>query len=85
MSASGYNRNEEIASLLSPEQLEEYRRMTPGERIALSLKMTAEQWPAMMSGTKEQIDRRFELLNRENDLGNANILAAFARLKEQEE
>jgi len=65
--------------MLSREQLEAYRQMTPGERIALSLKMTAQQWPAMMSGTPEQIDRRFELLNRENDLRNQNVLKTLAR------
>ncbi|MCG8450051.1 MAG: hypothetical protein MI725_10800 [Pirellulales bacterium] len=65
--------------MLSREQLETYRRMTPGERIALSLKMTAEQWPALMSGTPAEIDRRFELLNKENDLRNQNILAKLAR------
>ena len=53
---------------------------SPGERMALSLKkMTAEQWPTMISGTSEQIDRRFELLNRENDLRNKNILDILAR------
>ncbi len=64
--------------MLSREQLDEYRRMTPGERIALSLDMLREQWPAMMRGTPEEIDRRFELLNRENDLRNRNILEKLA-------
>ncbi len=65
--------------MLSKKQLEAYRCMTPGERMALSLKMTTEQWPTMMSGTPEQVDRRFELLNRENDLRNRNILKKLAR------
>lgn len=67
--------------MLSREQLEAYRRMTPGERISLSLKMTAEQWPAMLSGTPEEVDRRFELLNRENDLRNEAVLKALAKHK----
>ncbi len=65
--------------MLSREQLEAYRLLSPGERIAISLRMTSEQWPAMMSGTPEQIDRRFELLNRENDLRNQNVLKRLAR------
>ncbi len=65
--------------MLSKQQLEAYRNMAPGERMALSLKMTAEQWPAMTSGTPEQIDRRFSLLNRENDLRNQNVLEKLAR------
>jgi len=41
--------------------------------------MTAEQWPALMSGTPAEIDRRFEMLNHENDLRNKNILEKLAR------
>jgi hypothetical protein len=67
--------------MLSQEQLEHYRRMTPGERISLSLRMTEEQWPQLMSGPPELVDRRFELLNRENDARNRNMLAAFARMR----
>ena len=64
--------------MLSQEQLEQYRRMTPGERIALSLMMTEEQWPQMMSGPPEVVDRRFELINRENDARNRKVLTALA-------
>ncbi len=67
--------------MLSPEQLEQYRQMTLGERMALSLEMTEQQWPQMMSGPPEVVDRRFELLNRENDARNRNLLAAFARME----
>ncbi len=64
--------------MLSLEQLELYRRMTPGERLALSLKMAEEQWPQMMSGSPEVVDRRFELINRENDARNLKVLTALA-------
>ncbi|WP_218931990.1 hypothetical protein [Adhaeretor mobilis] len=40
--------------------------------------MTEEQGPAMLGGTAMEIDRRFELLNRENDLRNRNILRKLA-------
>lgn len=65
--------------MLDPKQLEEYRRMTPGERIALSLKMTAWNWKQLFVGPQELVDKRFELLNRENDLRNENMLRAIAK------
>lgn len=65
--------------MLSEEQLEQYRRMTPGERLALSLRMIEENWPYLMRGTKEEVDRRFDLINRENDERNRNMLAGLAR------
>lgn len=67
--------------MLSNEQLEQYRRMTPSERLSLSLKMLREQWPALMSGDKEQVDRKFDLINRQNDQRNEALLAGMARLK----
>jgi len=70
--------------MLSPEQLEQYRRMTPGERIVVSLKMTAWNWEHLFRGPQELIDRRFELLNRENDLRNKNMLEAIARSKKND-
>ena len=69
--------------MLSPETLEEYRRMTPGQRLDLTLRMIRDATPYMGRGTPEVIARRFELLNRENDLRNANILRALSRLREQ--
>ena len=36
--------------MLSPETLERYRRMTPGERLALTLQMTAEAIPYFFLG-----------------------------------
>ena len=53
--------------MLSRETLERYRRMTPGERLAMSLKLTEESEPYLLYGTPEQVKRKFELLRREND------------------
>lgn len=72
-------------TMLSQEQLENYRRMTPAERIALSLQMTEEQWPQLMSGPPGVVDRRFDLLDRENDARNRNMLAAFARMENNDD
>lgn len=67
--------------MLSPETLERYRRMTPGERLALAIKLTKDSEPYLLYGTHEQIDRKFELIRRENDLRNQRMLEAFARTK----
>lgn len=64
--------------MLSPETLEAYRRMTPGERLALSLQAMREAMPYMLRGSPEVVDRRFELLRRENDLRNRNMLERLA-------
>lgn len=67
--------------MLSPESLEQYRRMTLSERLALVLRMIREETPHLLAGPPEVVARRFELLRRENDLRNAGILAGLARAK----
>jgi hypothetical protein len=67
--------------MLSRETLEEYRRMTPGQRLALTLKLTQESEPYLLYGDPEQVDRKFELLRRENDERNRRMLEAIARTK----
>jgi hypothetical protein len=65
--------------MLSRETLETHRRMTVGERLQLTLKMTSDALPYMFLGTPEEVERRFELLRRQNDERNRNILEALAR------
>jgi hypothetical protein len=67
--------------MLSQETLEAYRRMPPGERLALALRMTEENAPAFLEGTPTSVARRFALLQRENDERNHNMLTAIARTK----
>ena len=67
--------------MLSPETLETYRRMTPGERLKLTFSLMEGMDRALLSGTPEQVSRKFELLRRENDLRNQNTLTALARTK----
>ncbi len=67
--------------MLSPETLERYRRMTPGERLALTLRLTAESEPYLLYGTPEQVQRKFDLIHRENDARNRRMLEAIARTK----
>lgn len=70
--------------MLSQETLNEYRLMTPGQRFNLTLRAIRESIPSLGSGTSEQVARRFELIRRENDLRNENMLKAMARLRDAE-
>jgi hypothetical protein len=70
--------------MLSKETLEEYRRMTPGERLSLTLKMIRESVPWLLHGPPEVVKRRFELLRRQNDERNRNMLEGIARSKNLE-
>ncbi len=65
--------------MLSREKLEEYRRMTTGERLALTLKMTDEALPRLLSGTPEQVRRRLEILRLDNDERNQRVLEGLRR------
>jgi hypothetical protein len=65
--------------MLSRETLEMYRRMTTAERLKLALEMSDAALPYFFKGTPEQVDRRFELLNRQHDERNRRILEAIAR------
>jgi hypothetical protein len=67
--------------MLSRETLESYRRMTPGERLALTFEMIRENTPYLLAGPPAVVDRRFELLRRENDARNARILSALAAMR----
>jgi RecB family endonuclease NucS len=67
--------------MLSQEKLEEYRRMTPGQRLGLALQMTEESLAYLVQGPPEVVERRFELLRRENDLRNYNMRVAMARTR----
>ncbi len=65
--------------MMSAEQLERYRRMTPGERLKLTLQMIEENEPYLLRGDPDVVRRRFELIRRENDLRNERILEALSR------
>jgi hypothetical protein len=67
--------------MLSPETLERYRRMTLGERLALTLQLMDDAEPYLFAGPPEQVKRRFELLRRQNDDRNRRILEGIARTR----
>ena len=67
--------------MLSPETLESYRRMTLGERLRLTLELQEQSEKYMLVGGNDVVRRKFELLHRENDARNVNMLTAIARTK----
>lgn len=68
--------------MLHPETLEAYRKMTPSERLKLTLEMTRENLRRLLAGSPEIVARRFEVLCQQNDERNRNMLTAIARTRE---
>lgn len=68
--------------MLSRATKERYRRMTNSERLKIVLEMIRENTPYLLRGTPQQVDRRFELLRRQNDERNRRMLEGIARTRE---
>ncbi len=64
--------------MLSCETIEAYRRMSPSERLAITLRAMREALPYLLHGERAIVDRRFALIRRENDERNRRMLAALA-------
>lgn len=73
-------RNEGV-NMLSRVTIEQYRRMPLSEKLRLTLQLTREATPFLLVGTPDQVARKFELLRKENDLRNQNMLAGIARAR----
>lgn len=69
--------------MLSQESDERYRNLPLGEKLRLTLEMCRRHKPCLLIGTKEQVERKFELIRRENDLRNENMLEVFRRSEER--
>lgn len=65
--------------MLSRETIESYRQMTVAQRAELVLKMIRDNAPALLDGPPEVVDRRFELLRRQNDERNRAMREGMAR------
>jgi hypothetical protein len=65
--------------MLGRETLEAYRQMTPGQRLEIALEMMRPNMKRMFAGTPEMVERRFELLRRQNEDRNRRMLAAISR------
>ncbi len=69
----------------SKKRLEEYRQMTPSERLRLTFELIEEGWPYLTLGTEEQVRRKRQRIQEQNDLANRRMLEAFARTKKADE
>ncbi len=67
--------------MMSQQSAEEWRRKPVSERLKIVLRMMDEAVPYLLCGTPEQIERRFELLRRQNDERNRNMLTGIARTR----
>ena len=63
--------------MLSRETLEAYRKMTPSERLALTLQAMRDSFPYLLEGPAEVVDRKFELIRRENDARTARCSSGW--------
>jgi hypothetical protein len=65
--------------VLSQETLENYRRMTPSERLALTVFLCRNAWKSLEEGSPSIVDRRFMRLQQENQLRNESMVAGMKR------
>lgn len=65
--------------MLSEEQIDAYRRMTPSERLSESLRLTREEMDRVMQGTPEEIDAFFDRINREHDESSRSLIEGLKR------
>lgn len=61
------------------EKIEEYRRMSIGEKFSLTLRMTEEHFSALLKQPPDVVDRWFEELRQENDERNQRMREHMAR------
>jgi hypothetical protein len=64
--------------MLSKETLEQYKRMTPSERLHITFQLMRKSWKYMYVGPPEVVRRKQELWELENNLANQRILSALA-------
>jgi hypothetical protein len=63
--------------MFSRETIESYRRMTPSQRLKLTVEATRAAMPYLVRGTPETVARRFTRLRQENDARNRRMLACL--------
>ncbi len=67
--------------MLHPETLDVYRRMTPSEKMAVAVRMMQENAERFFSVPDELIQRRLEILRKQNDDRNQRMLTAMSRTR----
>ena len=65
--------------MLSRETLESYRRMTPSQRLQLTIDLSRSAWQALSEGSPEIVAWRFLRLEQENDFRNMRICEGLRR------
>jgi hypothetical protein len=63
----------------TPEEYERYKKMTPGERLEETFRLTAEFRRKLLKEPQEYVDAFFEAVRRDHDEGNRLILEGLAR------
>jgi len=71
--------------MLSPETLGSYRRMSPSQRLRLTMDSSRSAWSALSEGIEQIVARRFLRLEQENDYRNRMIREALRRSEERHE
>jgi hypothetical protein len=69
------------AIMLHPEMFDAYRKMTPSERLTLTLEMSM-NYRRLWAGPPDVVARRFEVLRLQNDERKRRGLTAIARTRE---
>ena len=68
--------------MLHPETLAAYRRMTPSEKMSVALQMMRENAQRFFSAPSDVVEKRLEILRKQNDDRNQRMLTAIARTRE---
>jgi hypothetical protein len=68
--------------MMSQQSAEQWRCTPLSQRLQIVLQMIREATPALLQGPPEQVDRRFELLRRQNDERNRRMLEGIARTRD---
>jgi hypothetical protein len=71
--------------MLSKETLEQYRRMTPSQRLELTVFLCKNAWRSLEEGDPKIVARRFLRLEQENQLRNERMVAGLVRAEKQNE
>lgn len=70
--------------MLSKEALAAYRRMTPDQRLALTIESMKCSMEQLLSGPPEIVDRKFNLIRRQNDARNRALREALGKAEGRE-
>jgi hypothetical protein len=68
--------------MLSPETLEAYRRMTPEQRLRLTLELCQSAWRGLNEGDPVIVERRYMRLAQENEMRNQRICDGLRRAEQ---